>query len=76
VSREARRQRLALEECDHLIEAALHDLDLTRIGLECVRGEVRDALNPPDPDPDRPVTIGFLIRQRDGERTPIPEWLL
>lgn len=48
MSREEKRLRRALEECDQLVEAALHDLLLMRIGLECVRCEVRDALRPPD----------------------------
>lgn len=67
MSREEKRLRLALEECDQLIESALHDLLLMRIGLECVQGEVKDALNPPVRE-DGPVPIGFLIRQRDRER--------
>jgi hypothetical protein len=67
VSREEKRLRLALEECDALIGSALHDLLLMRIGLECVRGEVKDALNPPARE-DGPVPIGLLVRQRDRTR--------
>lgn len=67
MTREEKRLRQALEECDQLIEAALHDLLLMRVGCECIRGEVRDALRDPALDGDAaPVSIGFLVRQRDS----------
>jgi hypothetical protein len=61
VTRDEKRMRLALEECDTLIDAALLDLTLMRIGLECVRGEVRDALHPPD---GRPMAVVRVTERR------------
>lgn len=61
------RDREALLAVADLIDQIEGDLERLALALACVRGEVRDALNPPAPD--APVSIGFLIHRRERERT-------